>query len=79
MPTEIEVLEALKRHGQNCDISNRTLNRVNKGKPDFCSQLCQRVLEELRKYNEDEIEIKAQDTSEKRGQIPHLLRYRFDS
>ena len=68
-PTESEIITALK--GNQNLLSKRTSNRLQKGKPDFLSVLVERVLEELKEYNEI---ISEEDTqSEKRGFIDLCL------
>ena len=67
-PTEIEILQILKKYGNN-KLSNRTQKRIDKGKPDFCLALSNRVLEELRDYDEDEREQTSNGHYQKRGQI----------
>ena len=71
-PTEAEIIKALKSN-KNL-LSARTVKRIDKGKPDFLSVLTDRVLEELRNY--DESEQTAEDTdkeSAKRGVIEICL------
>ena len=67
-PTEIEILQILKKYGNN-KLSNRTQKRIDKGKPDFCLALSNRVLGELRDYDEDEREQTSDGHYQKRGQI----------
>ena len=53
-PTEEEILFSLKK---NKDLlSNRTSNRIEKGKPDFLRVLIDRVLEELKEYDDEILE-----------------------
>ena len=67
IPTEAEILQALKRYKQK--LSNRTQKRIEKGRLDFRSQLCNRFLEELKNYDEDQIEETSAGRHQKRGQI----------
>ena len=71
-PTDEEILKALKDNKSL--LSNRTIKRIEKGKADFLSVLTDRVLEELRDYDEDE--QGSEDTltkSVKRGTIEICL------
>ncbi|MDE0518930.1 MAG: hypothetical protein OXH36_05180, partial [Bdellovibrionales bacterium] len=69
-PTEEEIIKALKNN-KNL-LSKKTSNRIEKGKPDFLSVLIDRVLEELKEYNE-EISVQEDRESEKRGFIDLCL------
>ena len=69
-PTEKEILIALKNNKN--FLSKRTSKRIEKGKSDFLSVLVDRVLEELKEYNE-EINIEEGKESEKRGSISLCL------
>ena len=70
-PTEQEILQALKKHQQS--LSNQTSNRIERGKPDFLSILTDRVLEELRDYDENEQLTEDDEASTKRGTIEICL------
>lgn len=70
-PTEEEVLIAL-RNNQNF-LSNRTSKRITKGRNDFLSVLTDRILEELKEGDEEAIEKKQDETSNKRGFIDLCL------
>ena len=65
-PTEEETLKALK-YNKNL-LSGRTVKRIENGKPEFLSILTDRVLEELREY-EEELEIEKGQESIKKGSI----------
>ena len=69
-PTEEEILKAFKNN-KNL-LSKRTANRIERGKSDFLSVLVDRILEELREYNE-EINVEEGRESEKRGSIDLCL------
>ncbi len=71
-PTQEEILKALKNNKS--FLSSRTSKRIEKGKSDFLSILGDRVLEELRDYDEDENLKEAEDQeSAKRGSIEICL------
>ena len=71
-PTEQEILSALKSN-KNL-LSNRTSRRIENGNPEFLSILTDRILEELRDYNEDEEQVDSKNQkSYKRGSIEICL------
>ena len=66
-PTEEEILQALKKNETN--FTSRTAKRIRKGKKDFCSELSNRILEELKQYDEEYINGENNQTHNKRGSI----------
>ncbi len=67
-PTSEEILQAL-RHNKNL-LSRRTSKRIEQSESDFLSRLMDRVLEELKDYNEDEVLTDdSTQESDKRGFI----------
>ena len=71
-PTEQEILRALKNN-ENL-LSPRTSRRLRNGKLDFLSILTDRILEELRDYNEDEEQVDSKNQKPyKRGSIEICL------
>lgn len=71
-PTEEEVLSSLK--GNTNLLSNKTSRRIERGEADFLSILTDRILEELREYNEDEEQPDNKNQeSYKRGSIETCL------
>ena len=71
-PTEQEILNALKIN-KNL-LSNRTSRRIENGSPEFLSILTDRILEELRDYNEDEEQVDSKNQEPyKRGSIEICL------
>ena len=66
-PTEQEILQALKNHQQS--LSSRTSKRISKGKSDFLSVLTDRVLEELKEYDEETLGTEEERESNKQGFI----------
>lgn len=67
LPTEEEILKALKSNQSL--LSNRTAKRIDTGKPDFLLILTDRVLEELKDYDEHEEQIDNDQESSKKGFI----------
>ena len=65
-PTEQEILQALKKHQSS--LSSRTSKRITKGKTDFLSVLTDRVLEELKEYDEETLGTEERE-SKKQGSI----------
>lgn len=70
-PTEEEILRALKNNEKL--LSSKTAKRIKKGKTDFLSILPDRVLEELREYDDEKQTDDQNQTNYKRGFIEICL------